>query len=183
MKWGSFKSFFITLKLFPYSTGRVFLVTVVFCLCSPSLCRSSALNTVIFSATIQRHYVPSYKVPCVFRKQNSYRICICTFGRACFSLGFLPIHVLHVGYVESFNTKFSTDTNGLKFFVIKTSAILYTSREFALFYPSFLKMSLLTSALQASWTETFLPALFGNASLWRPASHGFSGGRSIPFPF
>lgn len=73
-------------------------------------------------------------------------------------------HILHVCYVEGFNTKFSTDTNGLKLIIIETSAILYTSREFTLVYNFFFKVPLPTAALQASWTETLPPALFNAAS-------------------
>lgn len=86
-------------------------------------------------------------------------------------------------YVEGFHIKFSADTNGLKFIAVKTSAILYISREFPQFYHFLLKLPLPTAALQTSRTETFPPALFDAASPWRPANHGFSSGRAITFPF
>lgn len=90
-------------------------------------------------------------------------------------------HLMNV-VLQVFYSKFSTNTNELKFILIKTSAVLYISKEFILVY-IFFKVPLPSAAIQASQSETIPLALFDAASLWRPESQGLSHGRATTVKF
>lgn len=166
------------LKFFSYSTANVSLVTVLFCLCFLPLSRRSAPYAVTFPALIQdnkhyEHYAPLLKGTQVLRKENPHRIAHTSSVASLFLLASPPC-APHECYVEGFYIKFSPNTNELNFIAIKTSEVLYISKEFVLAYNFFLEVLLPTAVIQASVRETIPPALFDAASLWRPESQGFS---------
>lgn len=83
-------------------------------------------------------------------------MCTHIFVCARFSLAF-SLCVIHACCVKGFGIRFSTNTHGWKFIVIKTPVIFYNNREFVL---SFLRVPLSIAACQVSRTETLLPAPF-----------------------